>query len=804
MSTPTSPYLSRSPLASSSNIPQTESKIVELVDEIKKANDIMHKEFMELFKSVRGTEATTSSSTTQPTNAHLYVNQTEFLIESLSKNISEFDYNEEEGLTFELWFRRYEVTFSRDATNLDDAAKVRLLLRSLNPVVHGKYLNYLLPKAPKEYNFEETVKRLKDLFGRRNSIFNIRYKCFQSTKSETTDFISYMGQVNKACEEFDLNKLTLDQFKCLIFVSGLKSSSDADIRTRILNKLDLDTENKLDLQKLLEECLRIINLKRDTKMIENSQNPNQLEVSSLNKISYKQNATQSSQGKSKGKKVEQNKSKTPYCPCYLCGEIHWVADCPFKTHKCTIYNDIGHKNGYCAFAKCRKFNRRRSFESNKNSKVSTISIKKIESSSKRRTFVTCQVNNKDIKLQFDTGADISLISKQNFEKLGLRLNPTSLNATVANGSSLNLIGEFTANFTFKNKTILRKCYVSNKHLNIFGSDLIDAFDLWDKPINEVCTRVLAIKQTDYVQMLKNKFPTVLDGQLGHCTKMKAHLALRENFKPIFIRCRRPAFGLEDRIEKELVRLKNMGVISPITHSDWAAPIVVKQKPNNQIRICADFSTGLNNELEDYKYPLPLPEDLFTKFSDAKVFSQIDFSDAFFQIEVDDDSKKLLVINTHVGLFRYNRLNFGVKTAPTIFQQFMDQLVERLPGVGAYIDDLFVVGKTVEEHDNNLMKLFERIKEFGFKIKLEKSKFGLNKIKYLGHFVTENCIRPDSERIESLVSMPHPTNISELRSFLCAINFYSKFIDKMRELRGPLDELLKANTVFKWNKKCQKS
>lgn len=84
-----------------------------------------------------------------------------------------------------------------------------------------------------------------------------------------------------------------------------------------------------------------------------------------------------------------------------------------------------------------------------------------------------------------------------------------------------------------------------------------------------------------------------------------------------------------------------------------------------------------------------------------MFSHLDLSDAFLQIEVDEDSKQLLVINTHVGLFQDNRLSFGIKTSPTIFQEVMDQMISGLKGVIAYMDDLFIFGPDKQSHDRAL-------------------------------------------------------------------------------------------------------
>lgn len=94
------------------------------------------------------------------------------------------------------------------------------------------------------------------------------------------------------------------------------------------------------------------------------------------------------------------------------------------------------------------------------------------------------------------------------------------------------------------------------------------------------------------------------------------------------------FAAAPLIEEELQRLQHLGVITPVEYSEFAAPIVAVKKKNGKIRICGDYSTGLNNALEPNKYPLPTPEQIFAKLTGKKVFSKIDLSDAFVQLKLD--------------------------------------------------------------------------------------------------------------------------------------------------------------------------
>lgn len=725
----------------------------------------------------------------------------EFIIESLAASISEFTYDPENGSTFDAWYSRFEDVFKHDASKLDDSAKVRLLLRKINTVSHNKYINFILPKKPSDFNFDDTVNKLTQLFGLHSSLFNIRFKCLQNAKDESIDFITYAGLVNKQCEEFKLNDMTLDQFKCLIFVIGLKSSSDLEIRTRLLAKIESEKDT-ISLEKLSNECIRLINLKRDTSLIENP------EAASTTV----QKVTRSDSGKhhrEKKSEAKQHKQQAPKTPCWHCGQMHFSRDCTYNNHECNLCKRTGHKEGYCnaPTKKSQKKNKKSSSKSSDKSAIKGIPVQKLNLESKRK-FVTVKINGKPIQLQYDSGADITVMSEDNFNKLGFsNLAPATITAQNASGDNLNLIGEFYCEVSFKSKTIEGKCFVSKaKNLNVLGTDFIDSFNLWDIPVNEFCDNatIKQICQQNYPNQLKQQFPRAFQPGLGLCTKSKARLTLKENVQPVFKPKRPVAYAMQHLVEEELQRLQNIGVITPITCSDWAAPIVVTRKANGEIRICADYSTGLNKALESHQYPLPLPQDIFAKLAGATVFSHIDLADAFFQVPIDENSDHLLVINTHLGLFKYNRLNFGVKTAPATFQEIIDQMIAGLNGVAAYIDDIFVSGKDQNEHDQNMKYLFQRIVEFGFIVKLEKCKFALSEINYLGYTINKDGLRPDPNRVKAIDNMPEPTNITELRSFLGAINFYGKFVKQMRSLRGPLDNLLKSNIKWKWNNECHNS
>ena len=171
---------------------------------------------------------------------------------------------------------------------------------------------------------------------------------------------------------------------------------------------------------------------------------------------------------------------------------------------------------------------------------------------------------------------------------------------------------------------------------------------------------------------------------------------------------------------------------------------------------------VNPQLHVGQHPIPRVDELFAKLQGGHHFSKLDMSDAYLQVKLDDATKKLLVVNTHKGLFRYNRLSFG--PAPAIFQKLVDALVSGIPYVAAYLDDVIVTGRTKEEHLHNLKQVLAALTEYGMKLRLDKCEF-FRQVTYLGHVISVDGLKPSEERVDAIVKIPTPENIKQLESFI---------------------------------------
>ena len=194
------------------------------------------------------------------------------------------------------------------------------------------------------------------------------------------------------------------------------------------------------------------------------------------------------------------------------------------------------------------------------------------------------------------------------------------------------------------------------------------------------------------------------------------LTVKENATPTFFKPCAVPYTIQSAIEKDLERLENLGLIEKISYSDWAAPIVAVLKADGGIRICGDYKVTINPVLQVDQYPVRRVEDLFTTLAGGQKFSKLALSHAYQQVLLEPTSRKYVTVNTHRGLYQYNRLPFGVTSASVVFQQTMEKILQGLPRIVVYIDDILVTGRNDEEHLQTLDQVLARLQKYGLRLK----------------------------------------------------------------------------------------
>ena len=222
------------------------------------------------------------------------------------------------------------------------------------------------------------------------------------------------------------------------------------------------------------------------------------------------------------------------------------------------------------------------------------------------------------------------------------------------------------------------------------------------------------------------------------------------------------------------------------HSVWAAPIIVVHKKDGRFCICGDYKVTVNRSLDIDQYPLPKPADLFATLAGGQMFTKLDLAQAYQQLLLDKNSQQYTTINTHQGLYQYTRLPFGISSAPAIFQKTMDVILQGIPHVCCYIDDILVTGVNQQEHLQNLEEVLRRLEQNNLRIKKPKYAQGLHTL---------------PSKVEAILRAPDPENLQQLRSFLGLLNYYGKFIPNLANIVHPLNQLLQKDAKWTWTPDC---
>ena len=136
-----------------------------------------------------------------------------------------------------------------------------------------------------------------------------------------------------------------------------------------------------------------------------------------------------------------------------------------------------------------------------------------------------------------------------------------------------------------------------------------------------------------------------------------------------------------------------------------------------------------------------------------------------------------------------------------FQKVMDSILQGIPGVLCYIDDILVTGSADTEHLQNLEQVFTRLQEHNVRVNLSKCHFMKEYVEYLGHVIVAAGIHTSQSNVKAVLNTPKPRNIKELRSFLGLINYYRKFLPNLATIIEPLNSLLRGNQKWVWTPSC---
>lgn len=440
-----------------------------------------------------------------------------------------------------------------------------------------------------------------------------------------------------------------------------------------------------------------------------------------------------------------------------------------------------------------------------------------------RPHATVTIGDHSITGLLDSGASISCLGKgaEKFaELLDLKVKNVVSTVKTADGVKQRVIGYVDAPVSYNSTIKLVRLYL----IPSLSQDLYLGIDFWNifgiKPTiissiempmssfeNETTpsnpnVHNLSGKQLQALQQVITLLPSSEIEGLGK-TDVLRHAINTNDATPVKQRHYPVSPAVQKEMYSELDRMLSLGVIEE-SNSPWNSPIVMVRKHCGKARLCLD-SRAVNNVTIKDAYPLPIIDGILSRLSETYYISSIDLKDAFWQIELDPSSREKTAFTVPGrALYQFARMPFGLCNAAQTMCRLMDRVIspELREFVFVYIDDLMIVSADFEAHVQRLRAVAECLRKANLTINVEKSKFAMREIKYLGYIVGNGCLKTDPEKISAIADFPQPKTIRQLRRFLGLAGWYQRFIANFSEITAPLTDLKGTADKFLWNDQAQ--
>nr|XP_054933012.1 uncharacterized protein K02A2.6-like [Dermacentor andersoni] len=449
--------------------------------------------------------------------------------------------------------------------------------------------------------------------------------------------------------------------------------------------------------------------------------------------------------------------------CERCGGPHTTHMCRHRNTKCHHCGRKGHLAKVCSSGRPRE---RGAFavEEMKGENEEEMLLTLVAHSSADRAILKpleeeLTWQGRKLRMILDMGYPVSVIPKNIFKKHRKwwpALEKTSLCLRCFLGP-LPVVGEITMRVQSGSAVVTSTLIVvaCNGPL-LCGRNTIEAFrkagmSFWDTRT----TSSVNVFRDNKMTPLLDEFSDLFENKLGCCKGPPVQLHLKEGARPRFCKARTVPYAMRSKVSAEIDRLVQDGVLSPMSISDWATPVVPVAKKNDYIRLCGDFKLTVNPVSHLEQYLQPKVEDIFAALSGGEVFSTLDLRNAYNQLPLDDEARKTAVLNTRQGLYCYNRVAFGIASAPALFQQRMESILQGLPNVQVYLDDIIVAEK---ENDTSVLRqVFQRLREHNLKLNKAKCRFREAQVSFLGHRIDAKGLHPLQDNFEAVLATLKPTS-----------------------------------------------
>lgn len=698
---------------------------------------------------------------------------------------------------------REQLNFALEAAGqIGSVQKRALFLSQCGKEAYGLIVSLLAPKKPSEVAFEEIIVILNKFFiPAPHPILEVDkfYKRKQKDNESITSFVAALHDISSRCD----------------FKDGMQR--------RIVEQIILgarDNNLKKELLKIKLENLTYNNVVQLALNFESIQKGMQTHILARNHSEVTQTKSVAITSSASVEPMEVNtidNSRTSKSErCVHCAKNHGNALCRMRNVTCYKCHNKGHTK-----AACKSNTSNRKPRVNKCSECSTSEnndksednfglqerVDEVgengakEEKPSKPIMVAVKINGVPLKMEVDSGSARSIIPHCVFQQFA-KAFPTELlpfpNKLVTwTNSELKTKGQTTVNVEFGNKCVKLPLIVSCGR----GPPLLGR--TWFEPLG-ISVQGVKIHAVDEktAEDFPARFPELFESKIDKYKGPPVHIDCKEDATPVFLRPRTVPFPLRDEVNKELNRMIEDGILTPVKHSRWATPLTIVPKPDGSLRLCGDYRKTVNTMCVTESYPLPTSNEAFFQLSGGKWFSKIDLKHAYNQLKVDEATAELLTLNTPLGLMKMNRLAYGVNAATAIFQRLMMSILAGIDGVACLLDDIAICGYSLNQHNERVVEVLRRLNDIGLKVNKSKCVFTTNKVKFLGFEIDENGVHPSPEKIQEIANKPEPKDKRSLKAFLGLYNFYERFLKEKAVVLEPLYTLLRDDIPWNWGEKQQ--
>lgn len=404
-------------------------------------------------------------------------------------------------------------------------------------------------------------------------------------------------------------------------------------------------------------------------------------------------------------------------------------------------------------------------------------------------------------------------------KLGLHcMESQTKRCTVANGEDCMVDGEISLPFRLKDRIVVLQVLV----VPSISQRLILGADFWIKmgivpnlrhsewsfcdscEVLSIDTdHFLSVEQRTKLDLLLEELFSGKEEKLG-CANSVEHI-IRTTAEPIKQRHYPISPALLKFVNEELDKMLRDGIVER-SSSPWASPIVMVPKKDKSYRFCVDYRK-VNKVTERDAYPLPFVTSTLDKLRDARYLSSLDIKSAYWQVPVEEKSRPITAfVVPGRGLFQFRRMPFGLHNAPATWQRLIDRVlgIDLEPYVFVYLDDIIIIANDFQKHLEVLREVLQRLKGAGLTVSREKCQFCRSELKYLGYVVNQKGLAVDPEKVMSIIRIPTPTCVREVRTILGMASWYRRFIPDFSTIIAPMTSLLRKSQKFCWTNECTRA